>query len=417
MEAVGKHGIQLQPGLVELFLLLFADDLALLSSTAMGLQNQLNHLNSMCKEHSLCINSEKSKIMVFRKGGFLGKCERWSLGGNELEVVNSYTYLGYTFTTKLSLCQGVSPLAAKGKKAAYDCVRVLRKFSELTRQTFFKMFDVQIQPIVLYGSEVWGLQRIDVIEKVHTFACKRFLNVPLKTPNKMVYGDLGRYPLFVNSCIRAVKYWFKLLQMKENRLPKQAYHMQINMETNGKCCWASRLRDLLCKFGFGFVWLQKSVGNERAFLALLKERLCDDFKREWTTALNSSERFSLYASFKSNLLTENYFDFVKIKCFRDALIKLRMGVLPLNANRFRYAHENALKILCNFCKNEIEDEIHFICFCPLYKEFRLKYIQSYLQNDHSFTLLMQCQEEIPCQNLAAFAFHACKKRDIYMLLK
>ena len=95
----------------------------------------------MCKEHSLCFNSEKSKIMVFRKGGFLGKCERWSLGGNELEVVNSYAYLGYTFTTKLSLCQGVSPLAAKGKKATYDCVIVLRKFSELTRRTFFKMFD------------------------------------------------------------------------------------------------------------------------------------------------------------------------------------------------------------------------------------------------------------------------------------
>ena len=84
MEAVGKHGIQLQPGLVEIFLLLFADDLELLSSTALGLQNQLNHLNSMCKEYSLCINSEKSKIMVFRKGGFLGKYERWFLEGNEL---------------------------------------------------------------------------------------------------------------------------------------------------------------------------------------------------------------------------------------------------------------------------------------------------------------------------------------------
>ena len=81
------------------------------------------------------------------------------------------------------------------------------------------MFDAQIQPIVLYGSEIWGLQRVDVIEEVHTLACKRFLNVPLKTPNKCVYGDLGRYPLFVNSCIRAVKYWFKLLHMNENRLP------------------------------------------------------------------------------------------------------------------------------------------------------------------------------------------------------
>ena len=117
MEAVGKHGIQLQPCLVELFLLLFADDLALLSSTAMGLQNQLNHLNSMCKEHSLSINTEKSKVMVFRKGGFLGKNEKWFLEGNEVEVVNSYTYLSYTFTTKLSVCQGVSLLAANGKKS------------------------------------------------------------------------------------------------------------------------------------------------------------------------------------------------------------------------------------------------------------------------------------------------------------
>ncbi len=149
------------------------------------------------------------------------------------------------------------------------------------------------------------------------------------------------------------------------------------------------------------------MGNDKAFLALLKEKLRDDFKQEWTTALNSSERFSLYASFKSNLLTENYFDFVKIKCFRDAFIKLSMDVIPLNANRFRYVHENALKILCNFCKNEVEDEIHFICFCPLYKKKKKKC--RYLQNDHSFTFLMQCQEKIPCQNLAAFVFHACKK--------
>ena len=105
MEPVGKHGIQLQPGLVELFLPLFADDLVLLSSTAMGLQNQLNHLTSMCKEHSLSINTEKSKVMVFRKGGFLGKNEKWFLEGNEVEVVNSHTYFGYTFTAKLSVCQ------------------------------------------------------------------------------------------------------------------------------------------------------------------------------------------------------------------------------------------------------------------------------------------------------------------------
>ena len=148
---------------------------------------------------------------------------------------------------------------------------------------------------------------------------------------------------------------------------------------------------------------------------------CDDFKREWTTAINSSERCCLYASFKSNLLTENHLDFVWIKCFRDVLIKLRMGgtpYFPLNANRFRYAHENASKILCSFCETEVKDEVHFICFCPLYKELHQKYIHRYLQTEHSFMLLMQCHEKSSSQNLAFFfVFHACKKRNICMLLK
>ena len=42
------------------------------------------------------------------------------------------------------------------------------------------------------------------------------------TEDSNVYGDLRRYHLFVNSCIRAVKYWFRLLHMKENKLSKQA---------------------------------------------------------------------------------------------------------------------------------------------------------------------------------------------------
>ena len=36
----GKHGIQLIPDLVEMFILLFADDVILVSDTVCGLQNQ-----------------------------------------------------------------------------------------------------------------------------------------------------------------------------------------------------------------------------------------------------------------------------------------------------------------------------------------------------------------------------------------
>ena len=122
---VGQHGIQLQPGMLGLFLLLFADDLALLSSTAVGLQNQLNQLSRMCDERLLKINIEKTKVMVFRKGGHLGEKEVWYLGGQKLHVVNNNTYLGYTFTTMLSTNQSVNYLAMKGRKATLACVRAL----------------------------------------------------------------------------------------------------------------------------------------------------------------------------------------------------------------------------------------------------------------------------------------------------
>ena len=40
----GKHGIQLIPDAIEIFVMLFADYVILLSNTIVGLQNQLDHL-------------------------------------------------------------------------------------------------------------------------------------------------------------------------------------------------------------------------------------------------------------------------------------------------------------------------------------------------------------------------------------
>ena len=101
-------------------------------------------------------------------------------------------------------------------------------------ETFFKIFDSKLQPILLYSSDIWGLQRLENIEKIHLMACKRFFGVPVRTPNKMVYGDLGRFPLLINSYISSIKYWFRLLEMGNDRLQKAAYEMLLCLDRNGK---------------------------------------------------------------------------------------------------------------------------------------------------------------------------------------
>ena len=76
VEQQGMHGVQLLPGLVEIFLLLFADDIVLISDTPRGLQNQLDVLSSACKDLYLHINTDKTKVMVFRKGLWGGQTRK-----------------------------------------------------------------------------------------------------------------------------------------------------------------------------------------------------------------------------------------------------------------------------------------------------------------------------------------------------
>ena len=75
----GEHGIQLLPCLEEIFLLLLTDDIVLVSSTPSGLQNQIHNLDEASNSVGLTVNLDKTKVMIFRKGGHITSGEKWFL--------------------------------------------------------------------------------------------------------------------------------------------------------------------------------------------------------------------------------------------------------------------------------------------------------------------------------------------------
>ena len=79
------------------------------------------------------------------------------------------------------------------------------------------IFDVKICPILLTGSELWGVQTMNCFESVHTYACKRFLRVPTNSSNDAVLGDLGRYRIFMNAGKRCITYWLRTLRLPRSR--------------------------------------------------------------------------------------------------------------------------------------------------------------------------------------------------------
>ena len=59
----------------------------------------------------------------------------------------------------------------------------------------------------------------------------------------------------VNCYIRTFKFWFRIIKIDTDRLPKQTY-LLYNLDTQGKLNWVSKVRMILESMGFNFVWLK-----------------------------------------------------------------------------------------------------------------------------------------------------------------
>ena len=86
-------------GVLKLCLVLYADDIVLFSETDDGLQEGLNLLQAYCLRWKLKVNTNKTKIMIFKKGGRNRNDLVFTYDGLEVEIVNKFTYLGIVFTT------------------------------------------------------------------------------------------------------------------------------------------------------------------------------------------------------------------------------------------------------------------------------------------------------------------------------
>ena len=402
-----KHGIQLAPNTQPVSSLLFADDVALLADTPVGLQNQLNQLKRAADRLGLVINTDKSKVVVYRMGGHLSRYEKWSVGNVDLQVVSEYKYLGNILSTKLSTNVTQTDLAHRAKVALILLIKALRKINHVTPQIFYKLFDAQVMPILLYGSEVWGSKGCKIVESVHLYALKTFLNVSRRTPNDMVYGETGRYPVSINTQIRVVKYWLRILNMDEDRLPKRVYRMLLCTSDN----WASRVKQILIDCDLVSAWTEQGVGDENAFLKTLREKLLYKYMVQWVRRITSSARYTFYRQFKKSWKVEQYLYEIDKKVFRDAFIRFRLGISEIYVHSQRYI-TGSDEILCPLCREKFETEIHFLLQCPALNDLRDYYIFKFIdvKSSNPVEYVMASDQKHVIRSVSVYLYKALMRR-------
>ena len=71
---------------------MFADDIFLMSESAEGLQQCLNKIHTYTKQWNLTVNTWKTKVIMFNKGGHRITRHNFTLNGTNIEIVQNYTY-------------------------------------------------------------------------------------------------------------------------------------------------------------------------------------------------------------------------------------------------------------------------------------------------------------------------------------
>ncbi len=149
-----NYGIIVNQGIDDLMLLLFADDVVLFSFCTVGLERQLDVLYEYYSKWGLSVNTDKSKIIVFRKRGILSKHEKWTYNNMNLETVTYYI----VFSSRLIWTKTCETLAMQASKAMEPVLILLNNNGHIDFKTACKIFDSKIFPILTYGSEIWGVK-------------------------------------------------------------------------------------------------------------------------------------------------------------------------------------------------------------------------------------------------------------------
>ena len=145
---------------------MYADATVIMAENEQDMQMIINLLNYYCNCNKLKVDINKTKMMVFaRSKTRLNNIPTSKFVNIDLEEVDDYIDLGICFNWNGSFVKAKKLLHYKASKAMYSLIQKGRRLN-LPTDIMLKLFDSCLEPILVYGCEVWGYENVDIFEKL-----------------------------------------------------------------------------------------------------------------------------------------------------------------------------------------------------------------------------------------------------------
>ena len=212
-------------------IILFADDIALLSITSEGLEILLKLTLKYFKDHNLQISKKKTKLFLSSSGEgeitFIGDQADSPI---KIEIIPSFKYLGVRFNSR-----PYKLFSDFNANIVTKCDTFLHSILSLTKTEFDRSFmalhlwNHVALPSLLYGVECIQLTEntIKKIEVTQNQIGKYALQVPPSSANIQVLVDAGCIPVRFVICQKVLQFVDKLKTRPKNNLASDCYVQSV----------------------------------------------------------------------------------------------------------------------------------------------------------------------------------------------
>jgi hypothetical protein len=124
----------------------------------------------------------------------------------------------------------------------------------------------------------------------------------------MIYGELGRYPLYIDIKQRMVSYWTKLITGKQSKICSVVYRLMYHLcnTQNANFYWLNSVKTILDECGFSYIWETQIFISEVWLKFNIKMRLHDKFQQTWRETLHNCSKTLNYCIFKYIYIKKRY---------------------------------------------------------------------------------------------------------------
>ena len=369
--------------LINLFILLYADDSVIFSESAKDLQKGLDLFKTYCDRFKLVLNARKCKVVIFSRGEIRNK-PHFNIGSEEIEIVSEFTYLGLKLNYNNRLKVAQKDLYCRASRAMFSLLKKSQA-NNLPLDLMIDLFDSMVLPVLLYGCEIWGFETIDCMNKLQLKFYKYILRLRQSTPSMMIYSELGKFPILISIKCRLLCFWLKLVNgPASERLSSLTYKCLLNLYENNthKNNYLSFVKKTLDELGLSNFWtnqMQINV-NPMWFKAKVNRLLQDQFIQSFYSSLDNDPIYTNFRMFKTNFRRESAI-FQLPKNYVISQIRFRTTNNNAPVNILRFTQTPRADRLCQKCNiNDIGDEFHYLFVCSHFQTQREQYIPKYFYN-------------------------------------